>query len=281
MHTPMEQSCNFTFGGKHCDDFGVCFLPSSWAFLAGMSVPTAAPSGRHGTVRYPGRTYKAHPIKGALYLLSSRGGTRAISGAEMLTRASEIAAWLNATDARQKLVLDALPDRYLWADVTAEAALTQSAWANGTANITFDCQPFYRALVEDSVTGTATAPSALRVTLPVRGNAQTLCACDVKNTGSATITTLTLAAADTRFVFSALALAPGETLSASYDVLAGGEGEILSLYITGTSGAVRSAMGARTGASDDDILLLPGRNTLRLSANGTVAYTLRARGRYY
>jgi predicted phage tail component-like protein len=65
---------------------------------------------------------------------------------ELRTRARSIAAWLS-TSTWAKLILNDEPDKYYLAKVTGEIDL-QTLWESGTADITFDCQPFAYSLIE-------------------------------------------------------------------------------------------------------------------------------------
>lgn len=67
---------------------------------------------------------------------------------ELRTRARQIAAWL-AVNNWVRLIINDEPDKYYLAKVTSETDL-QSLWESGTADITFDCQPFAYS-VEESI----------------------------------------------------------------------------------------------------------------------------------
>lgn len=276
-----QRSTNFSFAGRHCDDFGVCFLPSSWPFLPEQTVPRLAVPGRHGTLRYPGRTLGERRLSGTLYLLDERGEISPIPTAEALRRASALAQWLLGTDGRAPLILDALDDRYYVAEPdAAESALTDEKWENGCAALTFLCQPFAHSLREESARLSCAANQAAKTALSVPGNAPSPLAFDV-TCSSGTVSALTVEApggagpSGTRFVFSGLGLGAGETLHASYT-----QDDLLRLVIEGVDGAERSAMAARLPESDDDLLLSPGRNEIAVKADRACAVTLRARGRW-
>lgn len=142
----------FSFSGKHCDDFDVTFLPSAYPLIPAQSVPQTSVGGRHGTLRWQGRTFSPKRLKGKLYFLNTSGDDTPIPTDELLQRASDVTAWLCGTDGRGKLILDALPDRYFIAEVSDEAALMDDDWASGEAAIAFTCQPFAYAVSEDGVT---------------------------------------------------------------------------------------------------------------------------------
>ena len=113
----------FSFNGKHCDDFDVTFLPSAYPFIPVQSIPQTSVGGRHGTLRWKGRTFSTKRLKGKLYFLNTLDDTP-IPTDELLRRASDVTAWLCGTDGRGKLILDALPDRYFIAEVSDASSLT-------------------------------------------------------------------------------------------------------------------------------------------------------------
>ena len=121
----------FSFNGKHCDDFDVTFLPSAYPFIPAQSIPQTSVGGRHGTLRWQGRTFSPKRLKGKLYFLNTSGDDTPIPTDELLRRASDVTAWLCGTDGRGKLILDALPDRYFIAEVSDEAALMVSPRMRG------------------------------------------------------------------------------------------------------------------------------------------------------
>ena len=93
----------------------------------------------------------------------------------------------------------------------------------------------------------------------------------VKNTGSGTISSVTLTAGDTSMTFNGLSLASGQTMMLSHDARG-----LLTARIGGTS-----VLDKRTAASSDELELEPGRNaTLTATTNGTASTTFAVRGRY-
>lgn len=98
----------------------------------------------------------------------------------------------------------------------------------------------------------------------------------VKNTSSAACDDVTVRCGDTFMTFSGVGLAAGETLRAACD-----EEDVLSLSIAGTDGAVRSAMGFRTGDSADGLCLACGkRGPVSVGMNGNFEAFFSARGRW-
>ena len=93
----------------------------------------------------------------------------------------------------------------------------------------------------------------------------------VKNTGSGTISSVTLTAGETSMTFNGLSLASGQTLTVSHDARG-----LLTARIGGTS-----VLNKRTAASSDELELDPCRNaTLTAATNGTASTTFAVRGRY-
>lgn len=93
----------------------------------------------------------------------------------------------------------------------------------------------------------------------------------VTNTGSGTISTVTLTAGETSMTFAGLALDAGQTMTIAHDARG-----LLTARIGGTS-----VLAKRTAASSDELELEPGRNaTLTATTNGTASTTFEVRGRY-
>lgn len=269
----MDDSPLFSFHGRHCEELGVAFLPSQYPFVPAQTVPALTVSGRHGTLRWPGRTFRPRYLKGTLYLLGEDG--EPITTEQMLRRASDVTAWLCGEDGRGQLILDALPDRYYVAEVDTEALLKDSDWMNGAAAVSFTCQPFARSLREVSVRLSTEEGAAQSARISPGGNYQTPLAFDVTNASAAVIDTAAIETDAARFDFANLGLAPGETLRARYT-----EDDILLLVIAGTDGAERSAMAARTPESDDDLMLAPGGNRITVTTQRACEVTFHTRGRW-
>lgn len=83
---------------------------------------------------------------------------------ELRTRARQIAAWL-ANNTWNRLIINDEPDKYYLAKVTSEIDL-QSLWESGTADITFDCQPFAYSLDELTFIFEVTGTKACSFTNP-------------------------------------------------------------------------------------------------------------------
>lgn len=272
MYTTAESPL-FSFCGRHCEELGVAFLPSQYPFVPAQDIPTASIAGRHGTLRWKGRTFRPRYLKGTLYLLGE--DDEPITTEELLRRGSELALWLCGQDGRGELILDALPDRYFIAEVDAEAALKDTDWLSGEAAISFTCQPFARSVREDTASADTETGTAKTIHISVSGNYETPLAFDVKNTSGSVMDTATIETASERFDFAGLAMDEGEMLSARYT-----QDDLLLITITGVDGAARSAMALRSTDSDDDLMLRPGRNAITVKTQRACSVRLSARGRW-
>ena len=89
----------FSFNGKHCDDFDVTFLPSAYPLIPAQSIQQTSISGRHGTLRWKGRTFSPKRLKGKLYFLNTSGDDAPIPTDELLRRAMWRRGFAERTDA--------------------------------------------------------------------------------------------------------------------------------------------------------------------------------------
>lgn len=109
----------------------------------------------------------------------------------------------------------------------------------------------------------------------INGSAGTMVDFSAKNVSGARINTMRIAAGAEFFEFSDLRLDAGETLTADHD-----DDGRLRLMITGAGGAVRSAMGKRTGLSSDELYVMPPAVNIAFYAGGACRLTVTSRGRY-
>lgn len=86
------------------------------------------------------------------------------SYAEFRTRARSIAAWLGAVG-WSKLIINDEPDKYYLAKITNEVDL-KAMWGGGTADVTFDCQPFAYSVAESVESVVLTAAGSKTFTNP-------------------------------------------------------------------------------------------------------------------
>lgn len=255
-------------------EFGAAFIPDGYPFVPVQVIPGMRIAGRHGTLRWPGRTFGTRVLRGVLYLLERTGEAKAIDAREMMHRASDVAAWLcgrDGRDGRGRLVLDAMPDRYFMAEVSGEAQLADGDWANGCARIAFVCQPFARSVDAREIRAGMAANGAVIGELMADGNVETVLEFEIEGA----ISGARIEANGTQMAFENLGMAAGERLRARYT-----DDDILKLEIVGANGAVRSAMMARTMDSDDDVVIKPGRNEVTVTVSGAGNVLLSARGRW-
>ena len=93
----------------------------------------------------------------------------------------------------------------------------------------------------------------------------------VTNTGSSSISSVTLTAGETSMTFAGVLLESGQTMTIAHDTRG-----LLTARIGGTS-----ILDKRTAASSDELELEPGKNaTLTVTTNGTASTTFDVRGRY-
>ena len=104
----------------------------------------------------------------------------------------------------------------------------------------------------------------------VPGIGETLVDAEITNTGSGTITSLTVACGETSLSFSGLSLGNGQTLSIAHDELG-----ILSAKIGSTS-----VLANRTAESDDELVAVCGVYNPISVSGGTVSAVFKARGVY-
>ena len=142
-------------------------------------------------------------------------------------------------------------------------------------NITFRAHgvPFWQEASPTPVVRTGV--SGWTGTISVNGNQKTFLEFSFLNTSGSTISTLTISCAGTQYQFAGLGLAAGETLIC--DHLDDGTKCLQRIRILSGS-TYRSAMAKRSGS--DELLALPGNNTVSYTAGGAGTMTLTAAGRY-
>ena len=121
-----------------------------------------------------------------------------------------------------------------------------------------------------AISGTASGRSG-SVALRPLGSRKCGLEAEIVNNSGGVVNALALQVNGGRMAFESLRLANGETLRLYYD-----ERRRLHAEAGG-----RPAFHCRTAESDDELLLIPGReNTVEFTADGACAVTLRARGEY-
>ncbi|MDL2317657.1 hypothetical protein LJC74_00995 [Eubacteriales bacterium OttesenSCG-928-A19] len=257
---------NFTFAGKHCvRDFG-CLFVEQGGHPIGPKVTrnNYTIAGMSGTIQMPGATYGLLKFNGSLIPDPS---PTTLAGLQQLTR--RLSTWLQ--QGRCPLFFDYEPDVYYLAEVSDETRLAYDQWIDGGLTLAFECQPFaYRRVEQRASKATGAELVYLRLTVDTRHEAP-LCL-DVKNTGSAAITGVSVQAGGKQAAFAkALRLTEGQTLTISMEPPAG---------------ATIDGADAMPYATRFDYLAVPGGVTDVLvslaygAGERSVTVTARARGRY-
>lgn len=174
------------------------------------------------------------------------------SYSELRTRARSIAAWLSI-GSWSKLIINDEPDKYYLAKVTDEIDL-KSLWESGTAEITFDCQPFAYSVTEEVESVVLTTTGTLEFTnLGTRTiNRKSPQGSEFKIEVAGSWTTLTLSM-------------NGKTLN--YPVSGTGTLVIDNVEMEAHLDAVNK-YGVVTGDVDTFLSLVPGDNTLTIGGTG-------------
>lgn len=112
-------------------------------------------------------------------------------------------------------------------------------------------------------------------TLAVDGTARTAADASFQNTSGSRIDAVTIHCGGSSMTFSGLGLENGETLVIDHDP----EG-LLRIRIRSTGGTYRSALGARTAESSDELYTEPGNVSCSYSPRWTASCTVSCRGRW-
>lgn len=179
----------------------------------------------------------------------------------------EIAAWARPGC----LEVGYRPNQRLIVRPSALPSLTSALNWTGTMQVVLTAYelPFWQSALPVSVRIAGPAASGEAVLTPP-GTAES-CFLETEVTPAAPMDACTLQAGSTRFLFSGLGMAAGETLKAVYD-----DSGLLRL----TAGS-RSVLDKRLPGSDDDLILAQRRaNPVSFTADAPCAVLFRARGRY-
>lgn len=166
---------------------------------------------------------------------------------------------------RQKL-------RVICAQMPAVKTLTK--WAE-SYSITFRAYdiPFWQNMDRESVTISAgTSGSA---TLRVKESAGGKLSFEATNGSGSTVDAVSVTANGNSLIFASLGLANGEKLIVDYD-----EKDIQRLRIKNTSNVYRSVLAKRTVASNDDIPLKYGVNSISVTSGAALSWNLYTYGRW-
>lgn len=259
----------FTFGGIHNSELGTAFLATKWPGSAPLTVNEATIPGRDGTIRLPGQTYGTKTLEGTLYILDPND--ELMTNTQMMERISEIMPWLQP-GGRQRLILDAEPDRLYLAEIVHGISFTTDDWENGAADLTFVLQPFAYARDERTVQLSVTAPNGMQAkTLTVPGNREAPLQAQITALASMTWVQLSTDMVH-RLRLENLTLQSGDVVTIRADIDAS---EVVTVSVNDTA-AKRYVQALST----IPLLLTPGANTITLAAGGACNAIVTARGRW-
>jgi len=154
------------------------------------------------------------------------------------------------------------------------AVKTLTKWAE-SYSITFRAYdiPFWQSLDRESVTISAgTSGSA---TLSLKESAGGKLSFEATNGSGSTVNAVSVTANGKSLIFASLGLANGEKLIVDYD-----EKDIQRIRIKNTSNVYRSTLAKRTTASNDDVLLNYGANTISVTSGAALSWNLYTFGRW-
>lgn len=154
------------------------------------------------------------------------------------------------------------------------AVKTLTKWAE-SYSITFRAYdiPFWQSMDRESATISAgTSGSA---TLAVKESAGGKLCFEATNGSGSTVNAVNVTANGNSLIFASLGLANGEKLIVDYD-----EKDIQRLRIKNTSDVYRSVLSKRTTASNDDVLLKCGANTISVTSGAALSWNLYTYGRW-
>jgi predicted phage tail component-like protein len=201
---------NFSFNGLHCyRDFRCWAIWTQKPMGGKVTRNTHKVSGRSGTVLLSGT-----PVYDEMQWDCSLGFREPpASEARAQERWRAICAWLRA--GRCELTQDCEPERYWLAEVDDEIGLSYEDWDEGELTVRFTVQPYSYARNRSTALKTFTAPGTLPLTVP---------SCEpvpigitAENTGTRTVTGLTVLLGDAQVRMAGLALLPGDTLTLTMD----------------------------------------------------------------
>ncbi|MFT9496605.1 distal tail protein Dit [Anaerosolibacter sp.] len=135
--------------------------------------------GKHGTYDFDGNVYEKRTI-------SIEFGVVHYNFQDLRNKIRLIAAWLSG---KGKLVFDDEPDKYYDAKIYQNVPLEQII-SSGRFSVIFECQPF--ALSEDIENVATITSNNYNMIIENNGTIETPCIIELKNTGTSTITQITI-----------------------------------------------------------------------------------------
>jgi predicted phage tail component-like protein len=134
---------SFSFNGVESSTFGLVCKSVKRPLLPAAKVNRIEIPGASGAHDFEDDSYELRSVTMQIAYIGT-------SYEELRARARQIAAWL-ANNTWSRLIINDEPDKYYLAKVTSEIDL-QSLWESGSADITFDCQPFAYSIAEVTFT---------------------------------------------------------------------------------------------------------------------------------
>ena len=236
----------FSFNGVESSSFDLVCKSVKRPLLPAVKIKRVELPGSSGAYDFPDHEYETRLVTMKIQYIGT-------SYEELRTRARSIAAWLS-TNIWAKLIINDEPDKYYLAKVTDEIDL-DSLWESGSAEITFDCQPYAYAVTEEDHTTTATGAKNFVLTNPGTREINYR-----SPQGSKFLITVTGS-------FTTLSLSlNGKTLNYT-EAVASGTVIFANIELEATLGGVNK-FDKLTGDIDSFLNLLPGDNTLGISGTG-------------
>lgn len=201
---------NFSFNGKHCYRDFRCWAIWKQKPMGGKATRnTHRISGRSGTVLLDGT-----PVYDEMQWDCTLG-FREPPTTEMQAqeRWRAICAWLRA--GRCELTQDCEPGRYWLAEVDDEMTLAYDSWDEGLLTVRFTVQPYSYARNRSTAQKTFAAAGTMTLTVP---------SCEpvpigikAENTGTQTLTALTVLLGDATVALTGLSVLPGDVVTLVMD----------------------------------------------------------------
>lgn len=259
---------DFSYGGVHCETHNAVFIVDQWPVAATPVINKYKIPGRHGSIRYPGKTFEEQTLEGRLYLLTNDEEPMTFS--DMLLRKTALSVWLHA-DSRMQLIMDAAPDRFYMAEIEHKLTIITDDWGNGRLDIAFTLQPYSYSVEEDTAAATLDGVNAQNITLTVHGNQPAPIAMELTASASLTWVELTLGGDTLRL--ENMTLETGQKAVISFDLAVG---EIMAVTHNGDAGMQYYA----ASSPDEGLKASPGSNTISANADAACTLAFSARGRW-
>lgn len=193
-------SDNFTFAGKHClNDMGCMFVLDKRPGTPSVVVSKYDVLGHVGTLRYDQAdvVLEEQPMSGKLYFVNRIEDGEPLTDAEIEQRLHDVASWL-VLAGRAPLIFDSDTTRAYLAELEDSATFARTDWENGRLELKLTIQPCSQDVEETSLTKTLSlsANAAQNIDLtdmfPRGVGYVTPLIVEITNTGSASVSTLTI-----------------------------------------------------------------------------------------